>query len=41
MEPETLTTDVLSVEDIIETEEYVLVRFTQKTDERVTVSLEL
>ena len=37
---ETLTTNVLSVEELTETEEYVLVKFTEAINGKITVSFE-
>lgn len=40
MKSNALTTELLSVEELYETEEYVLVRFRELIDNKITVSLE-
>lgn len=40
MNENALTREVLSVEEIYETEEYVLVKFTEAVDNKITVSFE-
>lgn len=40
MNENALTSEVLSVEEIYETEEYVLVKFTEYADSKITVSFE-